>query len=220
MLNEKELLKLATEMEGHPDNVAPALLGGLVVSIIAGEEIITRRYEVPEFTVVIVKPNMEWPTKIARAVLPKSVSRADSIYNIGRAALVIDALCNGDLDLLQKVMDDRIHQPYRNTAVLSPRSPCNSRSRHLLCILRIKSKNVTRTELLKSSQHVTRGARSFGHGMLWSGSKPNCLAELKVVRDTSQLAGRPILQDHLLAMQLGQLRLEMDDLCIGSILGK
>jgi homoserine kinase len=112
-LTETELLKLATEMEGHPDNVAPALLGGLVVSVMAGEEIITRRYEIPEFTVVIVKPNMEWPTKIARAVLPKSVSRADSIYNIGRAVLVVDALCNGDLDLLQSVMDDRIHQPYR-----------------------------------------------------------------------------------------------------------
>jgi homoserine kinase len=112
-LNENELLKLANEMEGHPDNVAPALLGGLVVSIIADGEIITRRYEIPEFTIVIVKPNLEWPTKIARAVLPKSVSRTDSIYNIGRTALVVDALRNGDLDLLQKVMDDRIHQPYR-----------------------------------------------------------------------------------------------------------
>ncbi len=112
-LNENELLKLATEIEGHPDNVAPALLGGLVISIISGDEIITRRYKIPEFTIVIVKPNMEWPTKIARAVLPKSVSRADSIYNIGRTALVVDALRNGDLDLLQKVMDDRIHQPYR-----------------------------------------------------------------------------------------------------------
>jgi homoserine kinase len=112
-LNENELLKLATEMEGHPDNVAPALLGGLVISIISDGEIITRRYEIPELTIVIVKPNMEWPTKIARAVLPKSVSRADSIYNIGRTALVVDALRNGDLDLLQKVMDDRIHQPYR-----------------------------------------------------------------------------------------------------------
>ncbi|NOH02449.1 MAG: hypothetical protein HND47_11095 [Chloroflexi bacterium] len=45
--------------------------------------------------------------------MPKSVSRADAIYNIGRAALVMDALRGGDLDLLQKVMDDRIHQPYR-----------------------------------------------------------------------------------------------------------
>jgi homoserine kinase len=112
-MGENELLKLATDMEGHPDNVAPALLGGLVVSTVSDHEIITRRYEIPEFTIVIVKPNLEWLTKTARAVLPKSVSRADSIYNIGRTALVVDALRNGDLDLLQKVMDDRIHQPYR-----------------------------------------------------------------------------------------------------------
>jgi homoserine kinase len=112
-MNEIELLKLASDLEGHPDNVAPALLGGLVVSAVAGNEIIARRYEIPEFTIVIVKPDLEWLTKTARSVLPKSVSRADAIYNIGRTALVVDALRNGDLDLLQKVMDDRIHQPYR-----------------------------------------------------------------------------------------------------------
>ena len=112
-LNKNELLKLATQLEGHPDNVAPALFGGLVISVTSGNEIISRRYEIPEWTIVIVKPNIEWPTKIARAVLPKSVSRTDSIYNIGRTALVVDALRNGDFELLQKVMEDRIHQPYR-----------------------------------------------------------------------------------------------------------
>lgn len=112
-LNECDLLKLATDMEGHPDNVAPALLGGLVVSVVMREEIVTRRYEIPPLTLVIVKPLVEWPTKIARAVLPKSVSRADAIHNIGRATLVVDALRNADLELLQKVMEDRIHQPYR-----------------------------------------------------------------------------------------------------------
>jgi homoserine kinase len=112
-LSENKLLSLATEMEGHPDNVAPALFGGLVISIMAGDEIIWRRYEIPDFTIVIVKPDMEWMTKTARAVLPKSVSRADAIYNIGRVVLVTDALRSGDLELLQKTMDDRIHQPYR-----------------------------------------------------------------------------------------------------------
>lgn len=112
-LAECDLLKIATEMEGHPDNVAPALLGGLVVSVMTRDEIITKRYEIPPLTLVIVKPLVEWPTKIARAVLPKSVSRSDAIYNIGRAALVVDALRSGDLGLLQKVMEDRIHQPYR-----------------------------------------------------------------------------------------------------------
>ena len=112
-LNENDLLKLGTEMEGHPDNVAPALFGGLIVSVIARDEIIWRRYEIPEWTIVIVKPQVEWLTKTARAVLPKSVSRTDAIFNIGRTSLVVDALQNGDLSLLQKVMEDRIHQPYR-----------------------------------------------------------------------------------------------------------
>ena len=112
-LNENDLLKLATNMEGHPDNVAPALFGGLMISVMAANEIIWRRYEIPEWTIVIVKPQVEWLTKTARTVLPKSVSRTDAIFNIGRASLVVDALRNGDLSLLQKVMDDRLHQPYR-----------------------------------------------------------------------------------------------------------
>ncbi|MBI5825087.1 MAG: homoserine kinase [Chloroflexi bacterium] len=112
-LDESEILKLATDMEGHPDNAAPALLGGLVVSVMARNEIITKRYEIPDWALVIVKPIVDWPTRTARAVLPKSVSRADAIHNIGRAVLVVDSLRTGDLDLLQKIMDDRIHQPYR-----------------------------------------------------------------------------------------------------------
>lgn len=107
------LLKLAAQIEGHPDNIAPAILGGLVVSATTEHEIITRRYEVPPLSIIIVKPDVRWQTHTARSVLPKSVSRADAIFNIGRTALVIDALRNGDLDLLQKVMDDRIHQSYR-----------------------------------------------------------------------------------------------------------
>ena len=112
-LSGNDLLQIATEAEGHPDNVAPALQGGLVISVMKKAEIITRRYDIPALTVVIVKPDVEWLTKTARAVLPKSISRGDAVHNIGRAALVVDALRTGDLDLLQQVMEDRIHQPYR-----------------------------------------------------------------------------------------------------------
>jgi homoserine kinase len=112
-LCQMDMLKLAAEMEGHPDNVAPALLGGLVVSVMNEGEILSRRYEVPGLAAVLVKPDVDWPTRTARAVLPASVSRADAVFNIGRTALVVDALRNGDLDLLRKVMDDRLHQPYR-----------------------------------------------------------------------------------------------------------
>ena len=87
-LNKNELLKLGTEMEGHPDNVAPALFGGLVISVMSGENIISRRYEITEWTIVIVRPNIEWPTKIARAVLPKSVSRATRSTTSGAPRLL------------------------------------------------------------------------------------------------------------------------------------
>ncbi len=112
-LDTNELLVIATEMEGHPDNAAPALFGGLVVSIVKQAEIITRRYDVPDTMILIVTPQVEWLTKTARAVLPKSFSRSDALFNLGRAALVVDGLRSGDLNLLQNVMDDRIHQPYR-----------------------------------------------------------------------------------------------------------
>ena len=112
-LDTNALVNLATEIEGHPDNVAPALVGGLVVSVITESEVIKRRYDVPPLSVVIVKPEVQWQTRTARSVLPNTVSRADAIFNIGRTALVIDALREGDLTLLQKVMNDRIHQSYR-----------------------------------------------------------------------------------------------------------
>ncbi len=112
-LSQGELLKLASDLEGHPDNIAPALLGGLVISTKADDGFLWKRHEIPEWTVVVVKPQLEWTTKMARAVLPKSVSRADAIFNIGRSMLVVEALLNGDLEFLRKVMDDRIHQSYR-----------------------------------------------------------------------------------------------------------
>lgn len=112
-LDTRKLLNLASEMEGHPDNVAPALLGGLVASTTVDGEIISMRFEVPEFTMVVVKPELDWPTRVARSVLPKSISRTDAVFNISRSVLVVEALKSGNLPLLQKVMDDRIHQPYR-----------------------------------------------------------------------------------------------------------
>ncbi|MCK6583636.1 MAG: homoserine kinase [Anaerolineales bacterium] len=112
-LSHRELLKLAADLEGHPDNIAPALLGGLVISTKADDGFLWKRHEIPEWMVVVVKPQLEWTTKMARVVLPKSVSRADAIFNIGRSMLVVEALLNGDLEFLRKVMDDRIHQSYR-----------------------------------------------------------------------------------------------------------
>jgi homoserine kinase len=116
-LSDEEILKLAIETEGHPDNVAPAMLGGLVASIVYEERVISlklpARANRSPVHVTIVLPDFDFPTKQARAILPKQVERKDAIYNISRAVLVTEALRTGDLDLLGKAMTDALHQPYR-----------------------------------------------------------------------------------------------------------
>lgn len=111
--DENSLLQIATQIEGHPDNVASALLGGLTVAVCAGEQVIARRFDLPALNLVIVKPEFAMATKTARAVLPDLFPRADAVFNISRAVLVTEALRNGDLSLLAQVMEDKIHQPYR-----------------------------------------------------------------------------------------------------------
>lgn len=114
---DEEILKLAIETEGHPDNVAPAMLGGLVASIVYEERVISLKLPAKAnrspMRVTIVLPDFDFPTKQARAILPKQVERKDAIYNISRAVLVTEALRTGDLDLLGKAMTDMLHQPYR-----------------------------------------------------------------------------------------------------------
>lgn len=114
---DEEILKLAIEIEGHPDNVAPAMLGGLVASIVHDDRVISLKLPTKAnrspMHVTIVLPDFDFPTKQARAVLPKQIDRQDAIYNISRAVLVTEALRTGDLDLLGHAMNDRLHQPYR-----------------------------------------------------------------------------------------------------------
>lgn len=111
------LLKLGAELEGHPDNVTPALLGGLTVAVTpdhAPEAApLVRRLPLANLLAVLVLPHFRFPTARARAALPKVYPRAAAIYNLGRAALTVEALRAGDFALLGAVMQDRLHQPYR-----------------------------------------------------------------------------------------------------------
>ena len=109
----QDILTMATENEGHPDNVVPAMLGGLVASVIHGERIVTRKLLVSPMSITVVFPDFYFPTKAARAILPEYVLREDAIFNVSRAVLVIKSLETGDLALLGEVMDDSLHQPYR-----------------------------------------------------------------------------------------------------------
>jgi len=104
---------MATESEGHPDNVVPAMLGGLVASAIAHGEVVSRKLLVSPMAITVVMPDFYFPTKMAREILPEYVLRQEAVFNLSRAVLVIKALELGDLALLGEVMDDSLHQPYR-----------------------------------------------------------------------------------------------------------
>jgi homoserine kinase len=113
-LDRDGLLAAATRAEGHPDNVAAALLGGLTVSCVDGARVTAVSLPVPrEIEWVVLLPETESSTREARAVLPESVPRADAIFNVQRVSLLLAALGAGRADLLELAMQDRLHQPYR-----------------------------------------------------------------------------------------------------------
>jgi len=109
-----KILTEASLREGHPDNVAACVLGGLTVSAMSGEDV----------SAVAIAPAVDWPlllvlpesslsTKTARGLLPETYSRADAVANIQASSLLVAAFASGRGDLLRAAMQDRIHQPYR-----------------------------------------------------------------------------------------------------------
>jgi homoserine kinase len=113
----QRILTRAFDIEGHGDNIAPALLGGLVVVTAQDGHVIAEQLPVASLRVVVCVPELHFLTSHARSVLPQQYSRADAVFNIARAPLVVEALRRGDLDLLGRVMHDRIHEPYRLPAI-------------------------------------------------------------------------------------------------------
>jgi len=111
-----QILDIAAEMEGHADNVSPALLGGLTLSCVdveAGKAIVRQIPIGTDVHITVVLPDFHLPTKEARAALPKQFSMKDAVHNISHAALVLEAFRCGDLSLLGDAMTDTLHQPYR-----------------------------------------------------------------------------------------------------------
>lgn len=112
-----DVLALATELEGHPDNVAAALHGGFVV---CADGQATRLDPPAGLEAVVVVPEEPVRTKAARAALPAEVSMADAVFNTAHGALLMLGLARGDLDLVARGLGDRLHQPHREH--LFPRS--------------------------------------------------------------------------------------------------
>jgi homoserine kinase len=116
------ILELAADMEGHPDNVAAALLGGLTIVVQRDDRLLTKKILVPEVHVALAVPDLAFSTRTARAGLPTEVSMADAVFNLQRTPLVVEALRTGDYGLLSQVMDDRLHQASRLKLIPGGRS--------------------------------------------------------------------------------------------------
>lgn len=109
-----EVLKLAVQAEGHPDNVAAALLGGLTVSCSTPDGALAIALPVPAaLRWIVLVPTLASSTAEARAVLPPTVPRIDAVFNVQRVALLLASLQAGEVASLATAMDDRLHQPYR-----------------------------------------------------------------------------------------------------------
>ena len=118
-LGRSGVLRLCAALEGHPDNVAPAVLGGFTASVMSSTglrsaELSSAQFDLPpEIGVLVSVPDYELKTSEARDALPQLYSRADMVFNLSRSALWVAAVASKDFSLLKEACRDRVHQPYR-----------------------------------------------------------------------------------------------------------
>lgn len=109
-----DLVDLSAQLEGHPDNTAPALLGGIVTAVFDGRRVHWVKQEVEgKLRFIAAVPDFELKTEVARAALPKEVTHRDAVYNLSRAALFSSSILTGKYENLRTAVDDKLHQPYR-----------------------------------------------------------------------------------------------------------
>lgn len=117
-LTKDDILKIAVEIEGHPDNIAPTIFGGLIVSMIDGGKVLYNRLDFEEkFKLLALIPEFTLSTEDSRSVLPKTIDFRDAVDNVGRVGILLSALANGRLDLLKYGLKDNLHQPYRGELI-------------------------------------------------------------------------------------------------------
>lgn len=113
-LSKAELVNIASDIEGHPDNTTPALLGGIVTAVLAENKVYWVKQEVQSaLRLVAIIPDFKLSTEMARQALPTEVSHLDARYNLSRAALFSASLLQGRYENLRIAVEDKLHQPYR-----------------------------------------------------------------------------------------------------------
>lgn len=113
-----KIIDIATGMEGHPDNVVPALVGGFSVCLLHDGKVIYRSFPIPgDLRFIAAIPHFQLETVKARKVLPQEVPLSDAVFNLSRAALMVAAFCSGDFKDFAVFCQDKLHQPYRSTLI-------------------------------------------------------------------------------------------------------
>lgn len=137
-LSYRDILDLAAKMEGHPDNVAPALYGGMCVSMPAGGTTQFKSIKIdPKIKFAIMVPDFFVATKKSRGVLPEYVLRSDAAFNIQRSSMFVAAMATGDMDMLKYAVQDKLHQQYRKAYIdgfddiMTMSYKCGSRATYL-----------------------------------------------------------------------------------------
>ena len=152
--SKEELVQMAAQIEGHPDNTTPALLGGMTIGAMNDNDMKYVKVRVADnlhFAVMI--PDFTLSTELAREALPKSVSLQDAVFNASRAALLAASMMGGDMDNLEMATQDRLHQPYRS-------------------------------KLIPHMEDILKEAKRYGaKGTFLSGAGPTLLAVIKNVVD-------------------------------------
>ncbi len=117
-LSQEDIFRISTEIEGHPDNISPALFGGFVTSLMEKEDIYYNKITIAKgLKFLALVPDLKKKKKMAREVLPREISYKDAVENVSRVSLLISALSNGRFDLLKAALKDKLHQPYRGELI-------------------------------------------------------------------------------------------------------
>jgi len=117
-LSKQILLDMATTIEGHPDNVAPAIYGGICLSVMHSTGTKCLSFLPPKgLRLVVAVPEFTLSTKVSRQVLPKTVPLKDAVFNVSRSALLVGALAKGELSYMKYALEDKLHQPYRQKLI-------------------------------------------------------------------------------------------------------
>ena len=116
--SDRELLKMATSLEGHPENVAASLFGGLTINCVDEEEVVSAKVAIKSpLKLVLLIPALTISTSEARKVLPELVSHKEAVYNVQRSAMLSHVLINNDFKLLREALQDKLHQPFRKQLI-------------------------------------------------------------------------------------------------------